>query len=163
MKLCFFLSFFWCLICSDYERPIVNCKESIRTMSCQNLKKLTQWVKRLIILINSTIILFFINLGLYLISTSAQTNASKLSNFLKMPQVCAPSCHDCSTLRAWWEEDEDRRQRYFKNVVGSDMLPPSQCVPEIVHFIIRQHFEAPSMWAIFPLQVSCYFRPKLQI
>lgn len=66
--------------------------------------------------------------------------------------VCAPSCHDCSTLRAWWEEDDERRQRYFKNVVGSDMSPPARCVPEIAHFILRQHVEAPSMWAIFPLQ-----------
>ncbi|WVZ08673.1 hypothetical protein V8G54_022019 [Vigna mungo] len=66
--------------------------------------------------------------------------------------VCAPSCHDCSTLRAWWEEDEDRRLRFFKNVMESDELPPDQCVPEVAHFIIRQHFEAPSMWAIFPLQ-----------
>ena len=69
-------------------------------------------------------------------------------------QVCAPSCHDCSTLRAWWEEDEERRQRYFKTVVGSDMLPPSTCVPDVAYFVIKQHFEAPSMWAIFPLQVS---------
>ncbi|CAJ1916795.1 unnamed protein product [Sphenostylis stenocarpa] len=66
--------------------------------------------------------------------------------------VCAPSCHDCSTLRAWWEEDEDRRLRFFKNVMESDELPADQCVPEVAHFIIRQHFEAPSMWAIFPLQ-----------
>ncbi|KAG5395612.1 hypothetical protein IGI04_017426 [Brassica rapa subsp. trilocularis] len=66
--------------------------------------------------------------------------------------VCAPSCHDCSTLRAWWEEDEERRQRYFKEVIGLDAIPPSQCVPEITHFILRQHVEAPSMWAIFPLQ-----------
>ncbi|KAJ1404519.1 Immunoglobulin-like fold [Sesbania bispinosa] len=66
--------------------------------------------------------------------------------------VCAPSCHDCSTLRAWWEEDEERRQRFFKNVVESDELPPDRCVPEVAHFIIKQHFEAPSMWAIFPLQ-----------
>ncbi|KAK9289814.1 hypothetical protein L1049_007974 [Liquidambar formosana] len=66
--------------------------------------------------------------------------------------VCAPSCHDCSTLRAWWEEDEERRRRFFKTVVGSDKFPPSQCVPDIAHFILRQHVEAPSMWAIFPLQ-----------
>nr|POE73872.1 4-alpha-glucanotransferase dpe2 [Quercus suber] len=69
-------------------------------------------------------------------------------------KVCAPFCHDCSTLRAWWEEDEERRRRFFKSVVGSEsgILPPSQCVPEVAHFIIRQHVEAPSMWAIFPHQ-----------
>ncbi|XP_019250677.1 PREDICTED: 4-alpha-glucanotransferase DPE2 [Nicotiana attenuata] len=66
--------------------------------------------------------------------------------------VCAPSCHDCSTLRAWWEEDEERRHHFFQAVVGSDELPPDQCTPEIVHFVLRQHVEAPSMWSIFPLQ-----------
>ncbi|XP_047332614.1 4-alpha-glucanotransferase DPE2 [Impatiens glandulifera] len=66
--------------------------------------------------------------------------------------VCAPSCHDCSTLRAWWEEDEERRFKFFKTAVGSDKVPPKECVPEIAHFILRQHVESPSMWAIFPLQ-----------
>ncbi|KAK4481786.1 hypothetical protein RD792_012697 [Penstemon davidsonii] len=66
--------------------------------------------------------------------------------------VCAPSCHDCSTLRAWWEEDEERRRRFFKTIVGSDSLPPDVCTPEIAHFILRQHVESPSMWAIFPIQ-----------
>nr|XP_043619388.1 4-alpha-glucanotransferase DPE2 isoform X2 [Erigeron canadensis] len=66
--------------------------------------------------------------------------------------VCAPSVHDCSTLRAWWEEDEDRRRSFFKTMVGSDSLPPKQCIPEIAYFVLRQHVEAPSMWAIFPLQ-----------
>ncbi|KAJ4828347.1 4-alpha-glucanotransferase dpe2 [Turnera subulata] len=66
--------------------------------------------------------------------------------------VCAPSCHDCSTMRAWWEEDEERRCRFFKTVLGSDALPPSRCVPDVAYYIIRQHVEAPSMWAIFPLQ-----------
>ncbi|KAI3918010.1 hypothetical protein MKW92_025360 [Papaver armeniacum] len=66
--------------------------------------------------------------------------------------VCAPSCHDCSTMRAWWEEDEERRSRFYKTVVGSSEEPPSTCVPEVAHFILRQHAEAPSMWAIFPLQ-----------
>ncbi|KAL0316723.1 UNVERIFIED_CONTAM: 4-alpha-glucanotransferase DPE2 [Sesamum radiatum] len=27
-----------------------------------------------------------------------------------------------------------------------------RCIPEIVEFVLRQHVEAPSMWAIFPLQ-----------
>uniref|UniRef100_A0A1D1Y9G6 4-alpha-glucanotransferase n=3 Tax=Anthurium amnicola TaxID=1678845 RepID=A0A1D1Y9G6_9ARAE len=66
--------------------------------------------------------------------------------------VCAPSCHDCSTMRAWWEEDADRRERFYKAVIGSNDMPPSQCVPEVANFILQQHFEAPSMWAIFPLQ-----------
>ncbi|PKU64882.1 4-alpha-glucanotransferase DPE2 [Dendrobium catenatum] len=66
--------------------------------------------------------------------------------------VCAPSCHDCSTMRAWWEEDEERRYRFYQNVIGSNDEPPSQCTPEVANFIIHQHLLAPSMWAIFPLQ-----------
>lgn len=66
--------------------------------------------------------------------------------------VCAPSCHDCSTMRAWWEEDEERRCRFYKNVVGSNDIPPNRCIPDVAYFILRQHFDAPSMWAIFPLQ-----------
>ncbi|KAK8952968.1 4-alpha-glucanotransferase DPE2 [Platanthera guangdongensis] len=66
--------------------------------------------------------------------------------------VCAPSCHDCSTIRAWWEEDEERRCRFYKDVIGSNDEPPSQCTPEVANFILHQHFLAPSMWAIFPLQ-----------
>jgi len=57
-------------------------------------------------------------------------------------------------MRAWWEEDEERRWRFYKNVVGCDDAPPSLCIPEVAHFILQQHFQAPSMWAIFPLQVA---------
>ncbi|XP_073158543.1 4-alpha-glucanotransferase DPE2-like [Henckelia pumila] len=66
--------------------------------------------------------------------------------------VCAPSCHNCSTMRAWWEEDQERRVRYFKTFVGTDSVPPDECTPEVARFILRQHVEAPSMWSIFPLQ-----------
>lgn len=30
---------------------------------------------------------------------------------------------------------------------------PEKCTPEVASAIIRQHCEAPSVWAIFPLQV----------
>ncbi|XP_058079209.1 4-alpha-glucanotransferase DPE2 [Magnolia sinica] len=66
--------------------------------------------------------------------------------------VCAPSCHDCSTLRAWWEENEERRHSFYRTIVGSNDEPPARCVPDVVYFILQQHFDAPSMWAIFPLQ-----------
>lgn len=73
-------------------------------------------------------------------------------------QVCAPSCHDCSTMRAWWEEDEERRYRFYKNVIGCNDIPPPRCTTDIAYFIIEQHMRAPSMWAIFPLQVPALFR-----
>eukprot|EP00249_Psilotum_nudum_P013227 c24228_g1_i1 orf=868-2340(-) len=66
--------------------------------------------------------------------------------------VCSTSCHDCSTLRAWWEEDEGRRIRFFRNVLGFSERPPTKCDPCVAYSIIQQHMDAPSMWAIFPLQ-----------
>ncbi|KAG5556044.1 hypothetical protein RHGRI_006613 [Rhododendron griersonianum] len=95
----------------------------------------------------STYLLLQLTLILEIIAAMLHTELSNVAYW-----VCAPSCHDCSTLRAWWEEDEERRCQFYKTVVGSDSLPPSRCVPEIAYFILRQHVEAPSMWAIFPLQ-----------
>ncbi|RWW24391.1 hypothetical protein GW17_00011320 [Ensete ventricosum] len=55
-------------------------------------------------------------------------------------------------MRAWWEEDEGRRCRYYKSVAGCNDMPPPRCTTEVAYFIIQQHMQAPSMWAIFPLQ-----------
>ncbi len=69
-------------------------------------------------------------------------------------QVCAPSCHDCSTMRAWWEEDRDRRLRYAREMLNMDVEEvPDRCTPEVANTILMQHCQAPSVWAIFPLQV----------
>ena len=40
-----------------------------------------------------------------------------------------------------------------KQVLGHQGTPPAECTPAIMHDIVRQHMEAPSVWAIFPLQV----------
>ncbi|KAL3688287.1 hypothetical protein R1sor_014596 [Riccia sorocarpa] len=66
--------------------------------------------------------------------------------------VCAASCHDTSTLREWWEEDEQIRGRYFKDVLGFSGTAPDKCDVHITHTILQQHLESPSVWAIFPLQ-----------
>ncbi len=66
--------------------------------------------------------------------------------------VCSPSCHDMSTIRGWWESDYDMAQKFYKKVMGKTGIAPQNCTPEIVEFINEQHFEAPSMWAIFPIQ-----------
>ena len=38
-------------------------------------------------------------------------------------------------------------------VLGREGTPPAECTPEIMREIVKQHLDAPSMWAIFPLQV----------
>ncbi|CAI5501118.1 unnamed protein product [Closterium sp. Naga37s-1] len=66
--------------------------------------------------------------------------------------VCAPSCHDTSTLRAWWEEEAERRHKFFRSVLGFSSPAPDRCTPDVARAIIQQHCDAPSVWAIFPLQ-----------
>jgi len=66
--------------------------------------------------------------------------------------VCSPSCHDTTTLRGWWEEDEERRERFYRNFLEAKGDVPEECGPKIVREILRQHFDSPSCWAIFALQ-----------
>lgn len=56
-------------------------------------------------------------------------------------------------MRAWWEEDEERRCQFYRDIVGCNDIPPSRCTTDVAYYIIHQHIQAPSMWAIFPLQV----------
>jgi 4-alpha-glucanotransferase len=32
--------------------------------------------------------------------------------------VCSPSCHDTSTTRAWFEEDDGRRERFCSDALS---------------------------------------------
>jgi 4-alpha-glucanotransferase len=66
--------------------------------------------------------------------------------------VVSPSCHDMSTIRGWWEEDTDRTQRYYNNVLGHYGSAPGFCEPWVSREMIVQHLNSPAMWAIFPIQ-----------
>jgi 4-alpha-glucanotransferase len=66
--------------------------------------------------------------------------------------VCSPSCHDMSTIRGWWESDYEMAQKFYNKSLHKQGEAPQLCTPEIVEAINKQHFEAPSMWAIFPVQ-----------
>jgi 4-alpha-glucanotransferase len=41
--------------------------------------------------------------------------------------VCSPSCHDTSTTRAWFEEDDSRRERFCSDVLGINVRTPTLC------------------------------------
>ena len=70
----------------------------------------------------------------------------------KYLSVVSPSCHDMSTIRGWWEEDKERTQRFFNNLLGHDGNAPQFCEPWLCREMIMQHLYAPAMWAIFPIQ-----------
>ncbi|MDR0687539.1 MAG: 4-alpha-glucanotransferase [Prevotellaceae bacterium] len=66
--------------------------------------------------------------------------------------VCSPGSHDTSGLREWWEEDRSATQRFYNHVLRHDGEAPATCEPWVVREIVLQHLNAPSMWAVFPLQ-----------
>ncbi|MDR1417378.1 MAG: 4-alpha-glucanotransferase [Prevotellaceae bacterium] len=66
--------------------------------------------------------------------------------------VCSPGSHDTSGLREWWEEDRGATQRFYSGVLHHDGEAPATCEPWIAREIILQHLNAPSLWAVFPLQ-----------
>lgn len=76
--------------------------------------------------------------------------------------VVSPSSHDMAPLRAWWEEDVDRTQRFYNHALNWFGKAPFYCEPDVCEEVIRQHLDSPSMWAIFPLQDLLSIDPKLR-
>ena len=66
--------------------------------------------------------------------------------------VCTTSTHDTSTLRAWWEEDREQTEHYWREMLGEEGDAPDTCSPGICRRIVREHLQSPSMLAILPLQ-----------
>src|SRR5208283_6061391 len=57
--------------------------------------------------------------------------------------VVAPSTHDMSTIRGWWEEDHPLIQKFFNAELGQPGEAPRECEPRIVQTIVRQHLASP--------------------
>ncbi len=66
--------------------------------------------------------------------------------------VVTPSTHDMSIIREWWEEDRNKTQRFFNDVLGQKGEAPEYCETWINRAIILQHLYCPAMWSIFQLQ-----------
>lgn len=76
--------------------------------------------------------------------------------------VCTTSTHDMSTLRGWWEEDAESRQKFYNQVMGCEGEAPSECPPAVCEFVVRQHLSGASMWCILPLQDWLSLDPQLR-
>jgi 4-alpha-glucanotransferase len=64
--------------------------------------------------------------------------------------VCAPSVHDTSTLRGWWEEEADRDA--FWKVLGLSGPAPRDCGPDTAGKIFSGLLGTGSVLAMFQLQ-----------
>lgn len=77
--------------------------------------------------------------------------------------VVSPSCHDMSTVRGWWEEDHERTQRFFEQLLGHwGQQAPYFAEPWVAKEMMVQHLYSPAMWAIFPLQDLVALAPELR-
>ncbi|ELP89456.1 hypothetical protein EIN_390810 [Entamoeba invadens IP1] len=74
--------------------------------------------------------------------------------------VSAPSGHDMSTIRGWWEEDRDKTQYFWTHLLGKSGAAPFSCPTEIVKTIFDMHLYGPAMLACFPLQDILSLRLK---
>jgi len=66
--------------------------------------------------------------------------------------VCTTSTHDMSTIRGWWEENREKTQRFYHQILGHNGDAPYFAEPWICREIINQHLYSPAMWTIFPIQ-----------
>jgi len=76
--------------------------------------------------------------------------------------VITPSTHDMSTIRAWWEEDHNKTQKFYNQVLEEQGEAPFFCDPWINRAIVMQHLYSPAMWSIFQLQDLLGISEKLR-
>ncbi len=66
--------------------------------------------------------------------------------------VCTTSTHDMGGIRAWWEENPDKTQHFYNNMLNEGGSAPFFAEPWICEKIVDFHLKSPSMLCILPLQ-----------
>ncbi len=66
--------------------------------------------------------------------------------------VCTISTHDMSTLRQWWDEDEERAQDYFNNELHYSGEAPHPMPGWLCKEVVARHLMSPSMLCLLSLQ-----------
>lgn len=65
--------------------------------------------------------------------------------------VCTTSTHDMGGIRQWWEEDREKTQHFYNNVLHQHGDAPYYAEPWICERIVDLHLKSPSMLCILPL------------
>ena len=66
--------------------------------------------------------------------------------------VATISSHDTPTLRMWWDEDYERTQDYFNNILHREGPAPHPLPGWLAREIIQHHLDCPSMLCVITLQ-----------
>ncbi|MFV0392585.1 MAG: 4-alpha-glucanotransferase [Paludibacteraceae bacterium] len=104
---------------------------------------------------------------LELLSLEIQRMPKKPNTEFAMPaeapylSVCTTSTHDMNPLRAWWEEDETIRQRFYNHALRLQGSAPDNLSPLLAEKIINQHLQSDAMLVILPWQDWISMEKKL--
>ncbi|MBR1688795.1 MAG: 4-alpha-glucanotransferase [Prevotella sp.] len=66
--------------------------------------------------------------------------------------VCTLTTHDMAPLRLWWQEQPERRQRYYITMLQKEGRAPEQLPAHLAEEMIARHLYCPSMLCILSLQ-----------
>lgn len=77
--------------------------------------------------------------------------------------VTTISTHDMSTLRQWWDEDEERTQRYFSSMLYRGGGAPHPLPGWLARDIILRHLQSPSMLCVLSIQDWLAMDEKLRM
>ena len=66
--------------------------------------------------------------------------------------VCTITTHDMAPLRLWWQENPERRQRYYVTMLQKEGRAPEQLPAHLAEEIIARHLYCPSMLCVLSLQ-----------
>ena len=66
--------------------------------------------------------------------------------------VCTTSTHDMGGIRQWWEENREKTQHFYNNMLHEHGAAPLFAEPWICDKILDMNLRAPSMLCILPLQ-----------
>ena len=66
--------------------------------------------------------------------------------------VCTISTHDMATLRQWWDEDNERTQQYYNQMLQHEGKAPHPLTGPLAREIVAAHLMSPSMLCLLSLQ-----------
>lgn len=77
--------------------------------------------------------------------------------------VATISSHDTPTLRMWWDEDMERTQDYYNNILHHEGAAPHPMSGDLAAEIISRHLQCPSMLCVISIQDWLAMNEKLRL
>ena len=99
------------------------------------------------------------------IQSMPKDNTVRFGHLSRNPyrSVCTISTHDMSTLRQWWDEDEQQTQEYFNTMLYRGGAAPHPLPDWLANDIVSRHLTSPSMLCLLSFQDWMSISDKLRL